>query len=511
MKLQTKLPLAFAAAVLLVFLTALFGIYTEYRSLQTYATTVRTATQQEQALGSLTIEFKVQVQEWKNTLLRGKDPQALDKHWSAFTETEKSVARRAEQLVNGLPPGAAKSSMQDFMREHATMGANYRKGFEAFKASGLDPAAGDAFVKGMDRAPTKLLEDVARQVAAMSLTVADEADRKGRSATQTSLLLMLVVCAAGIGAGIVFSRAIVRQLGADPTDASAVVERVAEGDLSGTIELIPGDSTSLMARMKDMQTRLTEVVSSVRQGSESVASAASEIATGNHDLSSRTEQQASALEQTSASMEELGAAVRQNADNAHQADVLARNASDIASRGGEVFERVVETMKGITDSSHKIADIISVIDSIAFQTNILALNAAVEAARAGEQGRGFAVVAGEVRQLAGRSAEAAKEIKTLIQDSVERIEQGSRLVNEAGDTMSHMVSSIREVTHIMGGINTATAEQSNGVHQVVDAVALMDQATQQNAALVEEMAAAASSLRHQSEDLVRTVARFKLG
>jgi methyl-accepting chemotaxis protein len=260
-----------------------------------------------------------------------------------------------------------------------------------------------------------------------------------------------------------------------------------------------------------MRLGLARVVSHVRHGSEGVANASSEIAHGNHDLSARTEQQASALEQTAASMEQLGDAVRQNADNARQANELAMSASTVAVRGGAVVGQVVETMKGINDSSRKIADIIGVIDGIAFQTNILALNAAVEAARAGEQGRGFAVVASEVRSLAGRSAEAAKEIKNLIGASVERVAQGTALVDQAGVTMAEVVGSIKRVTDIMAEINAASASQALGVAQVGEAVSHMDRNTQQNAALVEQMAAAASGLKAQAQDLVEAVSEFKLG
>ncbi len=320
----------------------------------------------------------------------------------------------------------------------------------------------------------------------------------------------LVLAAILLVFGLMISRSIVKQLGGEPADANAITHRMAQGDLSVHIALKPGDSASIMHGIKSMRDNVAKIVAHVREGSESVATASAEIAQGNTDLSARTESQASALEETAASMEELGSTVKQNADNARQANQLAQSASTVAVQGGEVVAQVVDTMKGINDSSRKINDIISVIDGIAFQTNILALNAAVEAARAGEQGRGFAVVAGEVRSLAGRSAEAAKEIKTLITDSVQRVEQGTALVDQAGNTMTEVVSSIRRVTDIMGEISAASSEQSAGVAQVGEAITQMDQATQQNAALVEEMAAAAASLRAQAQDLVQTVAVFKL-
>ena len=310
--------------------------------------------------------------------------------------------------------------------------------------------------------------------------------------------------------GWLITRSLLRELGGEPRTAADVARAVAGGDFTQPIAVKDGDTTSLMAQLAAMKDGLAQVVSQVRRGSESVAMASSEIAQGNQDLSARTESQASALEETAASMEQLGATVRQNAESASQANALARSASDVAVRGGEVVGQVVQTMKGINESSQRIADIIGVIDGIAFQTNILALNAAVEAARAGEQGRGFAVVASEVRSLAGRSAEAAKEIKQLISASVERVEQGSAMADQAGETMTEVVQSIRRVTDLMGEINAASSEQASGVAQVGEAVTQMDQATQQNAALVEEMAAAAGSLSSQAQELVQAVAVFKL-
>ncbi|CAN7736861.1 methyl-accepting chemotaxis protein [Pseudorhodoferax sp. LjRoot39] len=338
----------------------------------------------------------------------------------------------------------------------------------------------------------------------------EDAERQFETERNYLLLACALAFIAAAVAGTLIVRRLSRALGAEPAELSVAAEKVAMGDLSPVTGARHAPAGSVLASLGAMQASLGAIVQQVRAASDSIATGSTQIATGNADLSQRTEEQASALQQTAATMDELGNTVRHNAANAQQANQLALGASSVAVKGGEVVNEVVSTMKGINESSKKISDIIGVIDGIAFQTNILALNAAVEAARAGEQGRGFAVVAGEVRNLAQRSAQAAKEIKTLISTSVEQVEQGSELVDRAGRTMEEVVGAIRRVSDIVGEISSASSEQSTAVGQVGEAVSQMDQVTQQNAALVEESAAAAESLRNQADQLVQAVAVFSL-
>jgi len=342
----------------------------------------------------------------------------------------------------------------------------------------------------------------------------EQAYHESQQASQQAMAWLIggnlfgIVLAVALGALV--ARSITSQLGGEPAEASELARSIARGDLSIKIRLQPGDEHSMMAHFQHMVQSLSQVVREVRKDAEGVASISVQIAQGNHDLSQRTEEQASSIEETAASMEELGGAARQNAESVRQASQLAHNASDVAAKGGQVVDQVIDTMKGIHEASRKIGDIINVIDGIAFQTNILALNASVEAARAGEQGRGFAVVASEVRNLAQRSAEAAKEIKTLITTSVDRVEQGSVLVDQAGTTMADVVTAIKRMTDLMGEVSVAISEQSSAVAQVGGAMTQMDHATQQNASLVEESSAAAQQLKESAHQMVDSVSVFKL-
>ena len=337
-----------------------------------------------------------------------------------------------------------------------------------------------------------------------------DAEAAFASARNFMLGLLALAVTLGILAATIITRGLLKQLGGEPGYTAKIAGSIAEGDLSIAIDTKSSDRGSLLIEMKQMRNSLVDIVSQVRRGTHTITTASREIAAGNTDLSSRTELQASSLEKTASAMEELTSTVKQNADNAREANHLAATASDVARKGGEVVSQVVGTMGEINSSASKIADIIGVIDGIAFQTNILALNAAVEAARAGEQGRGFAVVASEVRNLAQRSAAAAKEIKQLIGDSVEKIGRGSKLVGQAGETMDEVVASVKRVTDIMSDIASASAEQSAGIEQVNLSIIEMDGMTQQNAALVEEAAAAFQSLQDQAAELQRVVSIFKL-
>jgi len=376
---------------------------------------------------------------------------------------------------------------------------------------GGDKAAAAKRMAGNTRTTlNELLAETSNLASSQQKTMMQRQMDSAESA-QTAVWWVLFLSVGALIAGIVMALRITKSITRPLAQGVDVAHAVAQGDLSVKINVQGNDElAALGTALNTMREGLSKVVYQVRQGAESVSIASAEIAQGNHDLSDRTESQASALEETAASMDELSSIFKQNDDNAHQANQLSVHASTVAVKGGEEVRQVVETMRDINEASRKIGHIISVIDDIAFQTNILALNAAVEAARAGEQGRGFAVVASEVRALAQRSAGAAKEIASIIQESLEKVEQGTNLVDSAGNTMTDVVASIQRVTSIMGEISAASAEQNLGVTRVGEAMNHMDESTQQNAALVEQMAAAASGLKNQAVDLVQVVAGFKL-
>ncbi|WER47760.1 methyl-accepting chemotaxis protein [Cupriavidus sp. WKF15] len=508
MKIAVKLPLAFAAALLVMFAGALYGLSTLNSSIDEYNNVVLQRVEEERLVTAMLVDFKEQVQEWKNTILRGHDAARLEKHWSAFAAREKAVRERGALLGKRLAEGKSRELVTQFNRAHEAMGAGYRRGFEAFKAADFDPTAGDRVVAGVDREPARLLEEAARLIAADTAAVSAQTAAAASRAATLSYVLMFAAFVCGLAGAMLFSRTLTRPL----SRALNVAQTVAKGDLSTRIDTRGKDEiAALMHALHDMQHSLSEVVGLVRRNAEGVAAASSQIANGNFDLSARTEQQAASLEQTAASMDELTATVRTNAENVEQASHQTTVARDIARRSADMMGDVVTTMQEIADRSAKVADIVGVIEGIAVQTNLLALNAAVEAARAGEQGRGFAVVANEVRTLAQRSAVASREIKVLIEVAVERVAAGHALVGNAGGTIEEMTAAMAQVSRFVNEMAAASGEQSNGIEQVNMAVGQLDQVTQQNAALVEEASAATQSMAEQARALREAVAVFRLG
>jgi methyl-accepting chemotaxis protein len=435
---------------------------------------------------------------------------AVQKRWKEVSDRADQALGRAHELAG------SDGTRQSVAAARAAMSEIQKLYVESYLPLARRDAPREEIGPVDDRVD-KLIDSYEENLLRLADTLAADADRADkdydRTVGQTRLMTLLLVFGGGLVltlAALAVSRSVTRQLGMEPQEAMDLARRIAEGDLSHVDAAASARSDSLAGALTAMVGKLEQLVLQVRAGAEGVASASTQISQGSLDLSTRTEHQASALQQTAATMEELGTAVRQSADSAAHADQLAQGASGVAAEGGEVVREVVQTMAGITESSMRIAEIISVIDGIAFQTNILALNAAVEAARAGEQGRGFAVVASEVRSLAQRSAAAAREIKSLIGASVERVQAGRDLVDKAGAKMEEIVVSIRKVSGIVGEISHATEQQSQGVRQVGQAVTQMDGATQQNAALVEESTAAAESLKQQAAELVQAFSAFRL-
>ncbi len=516
MKVGKRLGLGFALVLVLLIAVTVLGI-SRMSSIQDRLENIVNVSnkQSRMILDMRAIVYDRQVSLRNLTLLTdiddmAKDLQKIDKQSKDYADLEDKLKKSLEADVNFTKE---EKDLLKKLKEKEEAAKNLPNLAKDLGLANNPEAATIALIKKIrpvQEAWLAVLDEMVKVGDAQAVKVAEEARSSFGLARMWLIGLGAIALALGIVAAIFITRSLVKQLGGEPDYAAEIASKIASGDLSGVIDSEPGDTDSLIVEMKSMRDSLVNIVGQVRVGTDTIATASREIASGNLDLSSRTEQQASSLEKTTASMKELTTTVKQNADNAREANKLAASASDVARQGGVVVAEVVDTMSSINESAKKIVDIISVIDGIAFQTNILALNAAVEAARAGEQGRGFAVVASEVRSLAQRSAAAAKEIKTLIGDSVEKVEIGSKLVGQAGATIDEVVSSVRHVTDIIAEISAASQEQSNGIEAVNLAIIEMDGMTQQNAALVEQAAAAAQSLQDQASELAKVVSIFKL-
>ncbi|NVM75094.1 methyl-accepting chemotaxis protein [Duganella sp. SG902] len=508
LKIATKLIVSFGVVMLLTLVLGVSNIVSMNRVNQASSDLAQDWMPSVRAVMELRTDLG-EVRRWELSHMLNDKPDQIAMYEKRLDDSLGGLRkhREAYEKLISSPEEKALASEFDknlaaFLTDHEKMIALSREGK---KQEARDLAAGTS-AKSLG-----LMTDNVNQLVKMNIDGGDKASDDATATFQNARMTSIVLLVANIGIGMVLAIWVARIVATPLQEAVSLARDVADGDLTRPIDVKSACETGqLMQALKDMTGNLQTLVSQVRHGTDTIATASSEIASGNQDLSSRTEQQASSLEETASSMEQLTSTVKQNADNARQANQLAQSASGIALKGGDVVGQVVGTMASINESSRKIVDIISVIDGIAFQTNILALNAAVEAARAGEQGRGFAVVASEVRNLAHRSAAAAKDIKLLISDSVEKVENGSALVNQAGETMSEIVASITRVTDIMSEITSASVEQSAGIEQVNTAIVQMDQVTQQNAALVEQAAAAAESMQEQAARLSEVVGVFKL-
>ncbi|WP_280020956.1 methyl-accepting chemotaxis protein [Achromobacter mucicolens] len=508
MKLGTRLAGGFAILLAMIMVMCVVGLV----SLANINDSVDTLTQR-----SLTKERLIN--DWARNIQAGVTrttaiAKSADASLAGFFAEEAAASSRnssaLQQKIEPLIETAEEKSLWQGIGKSRSDYLRTRDGIFKAKQEGNVEGANQIFTQEFLPATRQFIDNINR-LSALQRADIDARAVEIEASYGNANLWMIVIGSIAVVCGLLMSVLLTRSITRPLSDAVRVARTVAANDLTSTIVARSGDEIGqLMMALESMNANLAATVARIRTGVDSIASASGEIAAGNTDLSSRTEQQAASLEETAASMEQLSSTVKQNADSAKQANQLAAAASETASRGGATVSEVVSTMSAISASSVKISDIVSVIDGIAFQTNILALNAAVEAARAGEQGKGFAVVAAEVRTLAQRSAQAAKEIKVLIEDTVQKIGQGSGSAERAGATMQEIVSSVQRVTDIMGEIAAASAEQADGIEQVNRAVAQMDEVTQQNAALVEEAAAAAGSMQDQSADLTRAVSAFRL-
>jgi methyl-accepting chemotaxis protein len=508
MKIGTKLAISFGAIIFLILVSALLSML--------QARQVAALVKEQNVLRTEKLErLYVTRAALAQTGLAARNAFIFDNDVDAAKELDILDRQKDMYLdaLNALTPGFKGRPDFDKMRQDLLLMAEELKRPRQFREAKQMEEFGKFLVTECSPLRRKIVLEIDQVIESVQKEVDAGSQRVEQSSARSQTIILSIAGLAiilGVGIAVVITRGLIRQLGGEPGEVSAIASRIAAGDLTAPIHTRPGDQSSITYAMREMRDGLVQIVGRIRSGAETMTSASSEIARGNLDLSTRTEEQAGALEETASSMEELTSTVKQNADNARQANQLAVTASEVAVKGGAVVSEVVQTMGDINESAKRIVDIIGVIDGIAFQTNILALNAAVEAARAGEQGRGFAVVASEVRNLAQRSAAAAKEIKALIDNSVQKVDVGSKLVDQAGSTMQEVVESIKRVTDIMAEISSASHEQTAGIEQVNQAIVQMDQATQQNAALVEEAAAAAQSMREQAQGLGELVGTFKV-
>ena len=506
LRLRGKIFLLYGISMFLVLVAVSVGFWVFNSTLQAFQKDVTLRQTNAIKVEALKSDFKKQVQEWKDTLLRGKKPEALNKYWSNFQKRESGVRDEAERLSHNIPDPETAQLVAQFLSAHKTMGEAYRRAFEKFKQHNFDSAVGDAAVAGMDRAPTELLG------RAKDILVSQASARAMETKDAMTVSIVLLLAAMVVG-GMLFLIVVQRNITNPLRALIRPLEDIAGGNFA--IE-VPGrdrkDEIGQIASALDaMAEKVSTTIAEVKASGREVTNASAEISTSTTDLSQRTEEQAASLEETSAAMEELSATVKKNAENAQQANQSANSTRDVAERGGQVVAKAVDAMAKIEDSSRKISDIIGVIDEIARQTNLLALNAAVEAARAGEAGRGFAVVASEVRSLAQRSSQAAKDIKDLITNSNGQVKDGVELVNKAGASLTEIVDSIEKVAEIVADIANASTEQATGIEQINKALNQMDEVTQQNSALVEENAATAKTLEHQAKAMDKQVAFFQIG